>query len=235
MTNYALADGIALMLTRKFLSGLRGFPTTIPGESLLSRTVQENTLSVEHAESVLAHFDDLCPTPHEIKEVAWNSERARFEPPPKPLKEQWEAAGATYNASFYEQVTKDLERIGQFNTDVELTRAIKQLLHVTDWTKVSWEQIKSAKRFLGFPLNSHEREYADRWDREHPNAYASVEPISAQNRNPRALTTQAIASAEPKPWRCPSCNATGRTDSDAYCGCEIGRDLRRQEQRDQIA
>ena len=114
-------------------------------------------------------------------------------------------------------------------------RGIKQLLHVTDWTKVSWEQIKSAKRHLGYPLNSSERKYADHWDREHPNAYAAVEPASAQNRNPRAVTAEAIATAEPEPWRCPACNATGRTDTDAYCGCSIGRDLQRQEQRDQIA
>ena len=236
---YALADEMALRLTRSSLSGLRGYPSNADGEALLATTVQEHMLSVEHARSVLRHFDHLCPTPAEIKAVAWNSERKNFEPPSKPLKEQWEALGATYDASFYEQVSRELSSRGQTNTDAELWTATKRLLRITDRDapRISWDQLKSAKRHLGWPLNSHERELADRWDREHPNAYAEINPAatSAQNRNPRAVTAEAIATAEPEPWRCPACNATGRTDTDAYCGCEIGRDLQRQEQRDQIA
>lgn len=65
----------------EYLAGLRGY--RLEARALLARALQDSTVSVEHARVVCQEFDHLCPTPREIKDVAY-IKRELFVPPPQP-------------------------------------------------------------------------------------------------------------------------------------------------------
>jgi hypothetical protein len=191
-----LSDQIALLKVRTYLSGLRGYPSRPEGEALLARTLQGCTISIRHADAVLETFDHACPTPHEMKETAFNL-RTRFEPPPKPDIEKWKAEGATYDPTFYRRLMEEFGTKRQ-NYDAELWRAIKtrfyfqrsnkttQLLRRIidrEIPKLSWSFLKSCKRQLGFPLNAYEKRIADEWDEAFglPESMPQRPPITGDN------------------------------------------------------
>src|SRR5215469_11421330 len=85
----AIADLVALAKVRHYLAGLKGFNPMPEAAMLFARTIQTVCVSVEHADATLQVFDDICPTPREIKDAAYNC-RHKFEAPVDQRK-QWEA------------------------------------------------------------------------------------------------------------------------------------------------
>lgn len=189
--NPVIADQIAVMKVRAYLAGLRGYPFHKEGESLLARTIQECAVSLAHADAILETFDNLCPTPREIKDVAFNL-RSRFEPKPKSDIEKWKEEGATYDPTFYSKLITEFK--DRHNYDAELWRAIKgrfffpdpnksnppRRIVDKDTPKLSWGFLKSCKRLLGFPLNAYETRIAEEWDRDHglPQSMPQRNPIT---------------------------------------------------------
>jgi hypothetical protein len=163
--NGGLAYPTAEYLTRDALGGLRGWPDNEPGRKLLIRTVHQAALSVAHARAFLAVFDNICPTPREIKESAWNL-RERFLPPELPAEQKWKAEGYDYDPSFYERIAAQFaegRKSGQPTMDEEMWSAIKRGLRVRDFSHAPFGQCWHAAQELGFPLNSHQREEMVRW------------------------------------------------------------------------
>lgn len=173
----AVTDKIAVMLVKQHLAGLRGYPTLKEGESQLVRTLQGAALSVQHAEATLETFDDICPTPREIKDTAFNL-RPKFEPPQKSNVEKWREQGYTYDADFYKTLSAEMMGKNQWNYDAELWQAIKARFK-PDLNRVQYipnGQLKSWKRQLGFPLNHYEQLDADAWDKDHPIPGSEIQP-----------------------------------------------------------
>ena len=83
MPNPGVANPVCLALVRELLTALRNFPFHPEGAERLARVLGECTVSVAHARAVLEEFDSDCPTPREIKDVAYRL-REQYVPPPKP-------------------------------------------------------------------------------------------------------------------------------------------------------
>ena len=192
----AIADEVGQHLVQEYLSGLRGYPLHEDGQRCLGRHLAKYCLSVSHAKAILSEFTDLCPTPREIYDVAYNpTTRAGFLPPERPLKEQWEAEGCTYDATYYQRMVQNGElkmpKSGQPTELERLYRAVKAKLRLKDFSKVSIGQIWSTARDMGFPLNSHQREAADMWERAQPVRETAPATEPAKVINGARLITQA--------------------------------------------
>ena len=85
----AVVEIVAVAKVRKYLAGLRGYNPMPEAEGLLARALQSVAVSVSHADAILEVFDELCPTPREIKEQGWQT-REKFLPKQPSQREQWE-------------------------------------------------------------------------------------------------------------------------------------------------
>ena len=95
MSSAPVAAAVARALVREHWAGLRGFPSLEEGQVLLLRALQDCCLSVDHARQVARTFNNLCPTPKEVADVAYNV-RDRFAPKEKWVKEE----GVVYDPAF---------------------------------------------------------------------------------------------------------------------------------------
>jgi len=73
----------------KGLSALPGFPHLEEGIDRLAQVLQEVAVSLEHADAILATFQDRSPTFGQLREVAYNLKPQFVAPPPDPRIE-WE-------------------------------------------------------------------------------------------------------------------------------------------------
>lgn len=184
--NEAVVHDVAVMLVRRYLAGLRGWPARPEGETRLAKTVQESCISVSHAEAVLETFNDLCPTPREISETAHNL-RPKFAPPePSPV-EKWKAEGCTYDQGYFERISKEVMSGPGAKTQHErMWEGIRAKLKVRDFAHVPWGQCWQAAHELGFPLNHYQEEERLQWLAGQPRREAPEEPPK------RAITGKSI-------------------------------------------
>ena len=160
---YAVQMDVAVGLLRFYLAGFRGYPPSEMGENVFARGLQECTISVDHAVTVLESFDEKFPTLREIIDTA-NGLRAQFEPQ-EPQKAKWE---------------REYGKPVPFNSDMEGTclccgrpwseilayravsdemwRRIKAHLKVSDFSETSWLAVYKAKRELGYKLTRYEED-----------------------------------------------------------------------------
>ena len=99
----AITDAVALAKVKFYLAGLRGYSGKDESIAHLARTVQDACVSVDHADAVLRSFDDECPTPREIKDVALNT-RDRYLPAQTSQEEQWRKEYGPPDKSFSESL-----------------------------------------------------------------------------------------------------------------------------------
>jgi hypothetical protein len=102
---YPVSEDLAMSLTVEHWSCLRGFSSMLPaGRSQLARILQQVMVSADQARAVAKIFDELCPTPREIRETA---ERLgdSFEHKPAP-EEEWRRQGLTADPVFSAQFAR---------------------------------------------------------------------------------------------------------------------------------
>lgn len=165
---------------------------------------------MSHAEAVLAEFDHLCPTPLEIHNIAFNENlRSKFLPPAPPLIERWIAEGCTYDENYYRRMVEAGElrmpTVGGPTESEKLHAAVKHKLAsqgIKNLKNVSYAQIWSVARSLGFPLNRYQTEDANRWEaiqpRRETGAPAVEDPKVANGEKARVITSADIDAARRK-------------------------------------
>jgi hypothetical protein len=201
----AVTEDMALGLVRKYLSGLRHYPLHEEGQKCLAMYLAKYALSMRHAISIVEAFHEDCPTPQNLHDVAYNENlRAKFLPPVRSQKEQWEAQGYTLDATWYKQIQNQLQgrKPGEPREIDLMYKAVKQKLKIKDWTHVSWGQIWSTARDLGFPLNTEQKEDAARWEALQPRSETRPIPPARKVANgetgPRRITQEDIDAAKRK-------------------------------------
>lgn len=162
-----ITEPVALILVRKYLSGLQAYPLHEDGQKCLAMYLAKYAISVEHGEAILQTFRSKTPTPQDLHDAAYNeNQRAKFLPKPKSLKQQWIEQGYTLDSGFYDRLMAENanRKPGEPRDDDRMWRAIKQKLAVRDFARVPMGACLSAKRDLGFPLETSEQEELTRWE-----------------------------------------------------------------------
>jgi len=243
----AIVDAVALFKVRECLSGLRGYNNMPQAEMLLVRALQSVAVSVSHADAILTTFDDQCPTPREIKDVAFNT-HDKFLPPQPSQTEQWEKEYGKPDAAWSQKlvqaaVKSPAERKRQFEADIRAVhlQALKDSIYYStpaghaELDAIVGKQERSADRkFWADALAYNERQYPEQMaalragrEPEFPGdksrAPAKILPIK------RPITADTFAGVEPMHVeRCHNCGGSGRLAGDDYCDeCDTGRTLRR--------
>ncbi len=162
MSAFAVQEETALGLIRFHLSGFRGYPPSEIGEKVFARAVSEQTISVKHAEAVLKQFDERFPTLREIIDTAQNL-KPQFEPT-ESQKQKWERE---YGKPVPFDTSMEgtclccgrpwAEILAHTAVEEEMWRRIKERLKVSDFHEVSWLAVYQAKKALGYPLTTAER------------------------------------------------------------------------------
>lgn len=242
----AITDVVALTKVRFYLAGLRGYNGMKESESLLARTVQSVCVSVEHADYVLGSFDDMCPTPREMKDVAYGS-RERFLPKGPTLQEQWEAEYGPPDAEFKDNLLAALSGIAggdkktRFKVEL-LAGRVDALKAAVEYSTpkgqselnqiVGRENRDASKQFWAAAIARDEREYPEqvaaiRAGREPVFPGPPQKTVPAHKR----VTAESFKNVEPMHIdRCGTCGGSGRLAGDDYCDdCQTGRDLRKSE------
>lgn len=251
MKTPVVVDDIAFSLIKQYLAGLRGYNPMAEAVDLLMRTVQAACVSVSHAEAVLSSFDDQCPTPREIKEVALNL-REHFLPPKPSQVEQWRKEYGSPDEAWSESMVKFATgNPTKAQAKAELNRLRTQSIK----DAIAYEQeavdVRGGKE--GANLRAFWADHIRWLEKNFPEQVAAVragrEPVFPEDRLHKAakplnaegfegpilkpISTESFEGVEPVPQkRCSTCGGSGRLAGDDYCDdCEIGRDLRRQEAR----
>lgn len=238
----AVHETVAVVLVKEYLAGLRGYNPMKEAEALLAHTVQSACVSVDHAKAVLGSFDEVCPTPREIKDVALNT-RERHLPPKPPPEVEWRKqygppdpewsekllAGSGVRDEFWAmsvQAMKDCLYYalpeGQGKLDAIVGRAERA----------------AAKEFWADCLTRNERDHPEeiaalRAGREPaPPHKKKAKPINTEGFDEpilKPITAETIEGVTPTPiQRCATCGGSGRLAGDDYCNdCQTGKDLRR--------
>jgi hypothetical protein len=111
---YPVSEDLAMSLTVEHWSCLRGFSSMLPaGRLQLARILHQVTVSADHARAVAKTFDELCPTPREIRETA---ERLgdSFEHKPAP-EEEWRRQGLRADPVFSAQLLARMGKPDQYD------------------------------------------------------------------------------------------------------------------------
>jgi hypothetical protein len=236
----AIAGPVALAKVRHHLAGLRGFNPKPEAEALLARTVQAVCISVEHVDAVLSSFDNECPTPREIKDIAWST-RPKFEPKVDQYRE-WERQYGPPDKQWSENLIKQADQPASKPTMKEWgaerramrLKAIRDTLYYTEGAGrkeldaiVGRQERNTDKAFWTNALRFHER--------EHPEEVAAIRagrepeiPKEPELPPERRITAAMMRAVEPvRHERCPKCGGSGMLAYDEFCDCKMGEALRR--------
>jgi hypothetical protein len=242
----AVVDAIATVKIQKRLGGLRGYLDKPEAIALLVEALQSVAVSVSHADEILSHFDDECPTPREIKDVGFNT-RDRFLPPKPPQREQWEKEYGppqpVWSESFIRAAAKaqnPLERKKQFQGEVNAIheQALRDAIYMSSPAgQAEIDAIEgrnersSARAWWAAFLDRSERDYPEQMAAIRAGRQPVFRPRGAKEPNPNVMpiTAESFAKIEPQRIeRCATCGGSGRLAGDDYCSdCALGRDLRR--------
>lgn len=239
-------DTVAVNLVREHLAGLRGYNPMPQAEGLLARTLQSSCVSVSHAEAVVRTFDDQCPTPKIIKEVALNL-RERFMPKQPPQEEQWRkeygppdkawsdsmlnvatgvsASKAQFKAELNRLRTQSIKDALAYERDVIDIRGGKDRAFWSDhlrWLEANFPEQVAAVRAGREPVFP---EYRSR-------KATKATPINTEGFDSpilKPITAESFEGVTPiTVRRCPTCGGSGRLAGDDWCNdCQLGKDLRR--------
>jgi hypothetical protein len=152
-----VARALAEMYVQQ-LSGLKDYPPYAAGADRLANELVACAVSVEHAKAVVEYFDDVCPTPRELRDVAANL-REKYAPPEPPERERWERE---YGPPRPVPVPILADPGASAEADRTMWARIRHKLNVSDLAKVTWAQVYQAKRDLGYQLAEFERSWLDR-------------------------------------------------------------------------
>jgi len=245
MTPPAIVDTIALELVRHYIAGLRGYNPQPQVEARFAETIQEACVSVGHARHVLSQFEDICPTPKEIKESAFNS-RDAFLPKRPSQREQWEKEYGPPDKSFTEKINSlgTGDRKTRYKAEYSQMRmqSLKDAVYYStpegqhELSKIVGQADRANSRaFWAHQIQWLTEKYPDQVaairagrEPEFPRTDAAVAPAV-----PQRITAESFHGVEPmRTEKCSTCGGSGRLAGDDYCdACQMGRDLRRQESR----
>lgn len=224
---FPVSQEYAACLVNKYWRALRDGPFHELGWDRLAEVLRESAMSVAHAQAIADAFEEQCPTPADIKRVAFN-----LRPPqPDPI-EEWKKQGLQPDPGFGEEL---IAKIGKG----------------PDWVeKLRWDSIKEAlqnerigkdfKNFWGEYLATMRRDFpaevaaiaAGRNPSQAPRPRPPVTAVSERSplppppENPIRCDDVDRAVAENHITRCPNCEGTGRL-TDSFCDCALGQDLER--------
>ncbi len=243
----AIQDLTATSLVREYLSALRGYNPIKEAESLLGRAVQSVCVSVDHARATLSQFEEECPTPAEIKNLALNI-RERFLPKQPPQREQWEKEYGKpdpgWTESFIRTAKAEVRTPGDKKAEFKAQYDNMRLQSLKDCVCksspagkaeldaiVGRDERNADKIFWAQAIARRERDYptqmaAIRAGRE-PDFGAPPSKVVPM----KPITAESFRGVEPmRVERCANCGGSGRLAGDDYCDeCQMGRDLRKME------
>jgi hypothetical protein len=239
----AVAPEIALAKVRYYLAGLRGYSPRDESIAHLARVVQSACVSVDHADEVLSRFDDECPTPREIKEVALNL-RSRFLPPEPSLYEKWRKEYGPPDPAWSQSLIQSAPILTPGEKKAEFynrrIQALKDAVYYsTPAGKAELNAIigdrerRASKEFWGDAIARDRREYPEQWaaiQAGREPEFNEPRPKVLPMRRP-IITAESFQGVEPMHIeRCHNCGGSGRLAGDDYCDeCQTGRDLRKLE------
>jgi len=245
----AVVETVALSMVLKYLAGLRGFNPQKESQGLFVRTIQDACVSVSHAEYVLSQFDDICPTPREIKDVAFTS-RERFLPQGPSQKEQWEKQYGPPDKSITEKIQSVVkggalnasERKARFNAEYGAMRlqSLKDAVYYStpegqyELSKIAGRNERDSSRaFWAHQIQWLTEKYPEQITAIRGGREPEFSDTPRKLPESQRITAESFRGVEPmRTENCTTCGGSGRLAGDDYCeACQTGRDLRRQEWR----
>lgn len=175
------------------LSGFRGYPKEGPGEDYFVNALCECSVSVAHAQAIIAAFDQDFPRLAEMRETAHNL-RVKYEPQVDQRKE-WEkqyGPPQAFDTSAFQQIGQPRER--------EIDRLWKEVMAFLRTTKFDghndiqlvpigrcWQVAKA----LGYKMNSYQQAEIDTYELAKPESKNSL-----PKREPKEPTPQIVSQAD---------------------------------------
>lgn len=161
---FVLDRNVAIMKVRERLAGLRGYPVRPEGEYLLAEALQVCAISMAHVDAVLADFDDECPTPRLIKDVAMGL-RERYEPSIDQRK-QWEAECGAPDPEWSRRLAFMASHSADFRAQLDELRlqSIRDALYYTEGQGSAkldgpGKEKSADRKFWADAMSHHEREH----------------------------------------------------------------------------
>lgn len=242
----AVTEVTALALVRRYLAGLKGYPLHEDGQKCLAMYLAKYALSVQHAESIVSTFRDVCPSPQNLHDVAYNKERRSMFLPPQPSqKEQWEKEYGPPDPEWSRSLLRTAQvSVGDKKAQHKAERYNMRLQALQDSVFYSSPAGQGEIRaIVGEKERNASRQFwADaiaRNEKAYPAQIAAIragrEPQFDQPKPEvvpiRPITAESFRGIEPmRLERCAACGGTGRLAGDLYCDdCQTGRDLRKME------